>query len=130
VLAEAPVTVCEGDTRQEAFLTDLIGTHFTALHFSDAGRVPAALQDWVQQEQARGLPLRLLPLTRQACASSASSASGASRAAWDHTGRLFPLYGAEDHTLVLLRPDGHVLGRWKQADGLAAAAALQHALQT
>ena len=35
---------------------------------------------------------------------------------WDHTGRLFPMYGAEPGTLYLVRPDGHVLGRWRKAD--------------
>jgi 3-(3-hydroxy-phenyl)propionate hydroxylase len=121
VLAEVPVTACDGTARREVFLTDLIGAHFTALHFSAAGVVPAELQAWAARQQARGLPLQLLAVTRQACSRPA---------AWDHTGRLFPLYGAQDGSLVLLRPDGHVLGRWRQADVPAAAAALQQALHT
>jgi 3-(3-hydroxy-phenyl)propionate hydroxylase len=119
VLAEVPVTVCDGDARSEAFLTDLIGAHFTALHFSTQGEVPPDLQAWVSAQAQRGLPLQLLRVTQQACSA---------HAAWDHTGRGVPLYGAQEGTLVLLRPDGHVLGRWRQADTPAAARALQAAL--
>ena len=34
------------------------------------------------------------------------------RHGWDHTGRLFPMYDAVPGTSYLVRPDGHVLGRW------------------
>ena len=30
----------------------------------------------------------------------------------DHTGRLFSLYGAQPGSLLLVRPDGHLLARW------------------
>ena len=56
------------------------------------------------------VPFRLIPLTRHL----ASDAPGLT--AWDHTGRLFALYGAQPGTLYLARPDGHVLGRWRTAE--------------
>ena len=120
VLAEVPVTACEGASQCNAFLSDLVDAHFTALHFSAQGDVPADLQAWVAAHAQRGLPLQLLRVTQQPCST---------RAAWDHTGRAFPLYGAKAGTLVLLRPDGHVLGRWHQADVPAAERALLAALQ-
>ena len=30
----------------------------------------------------------------------------------DHTGKLFPMYGAQPGTAYLVRPDGHVMARW------------------
>lgn len=119
VLAEVPVTACDDAERCAAFLTDLIGAHFTALHFSAQGEVPADLQDWLAAQGQQGLPLQLLRVTQQACST---------HAAWDHTGQAFTLYGAEPGTLVLLRPDGHVLGRWRQTDVPAAGRALHQAL--
>lgn len=46
----------------------------------------------------------------------------------DVDGRLFDMYGARDGTVYLVRPDGHVLGRWHDARGGDVAAALERAL--
>jgi 3-(3-hydroxy-phenyl)propionate hydroxylase len=49
---------------------------------------------------------------------------------WDHTGRLFDLYGAQPGSLYLVRPDGHVLGRWHTtAEPAEISAAIKHALR-
>jgi 3-(3-hydroxy-phenyl)propionate hydroxylase len=54
--------------------------------------------------------------------------AGSSLQAWDHTGRLFPMYGAEPGSLYAVRPDGHVFARWRQADAAALAAAIERVL--
>ena len=54
--------------------------------------------------------------------------AGRADAAVDSTGRLFGMYGARPGTLYLVRPDGHVMARWVQADAEQLEAALVHAL--
>jgi 3-(3-hydroxy-phenyl)propionate hydroxylase len=61
-------------------------------------------------------------LTRQPAVNTASSC------AWDHTGRLFDLYGASPGSLYLVRPDGHVLGRWHAPRAATLIAAIGHVL--
>lgn len=100
------------------FLTDLLGPHFTALYFSEDGEVPEALArafDGI----ARRIPFKADVIAR---------AGRRAGVAVDATGRLFPLYGAQPGCLYLVRPDGHVMGRWRRADGDALALAIDHAL--
>ncbi|POR52164.1 3-(3-hydroxy-phenyl)propionate hydroxylase [Paraburkholderia eburnea] len=104
VLPECPITIVDGGGTRAGHMTDLIGTHFTALYFSDDGTVPPAL---AALETSCGVPVKLVPLARQ------TPADTTRRCGWDHTGRLFPMYGAAAATLYLVRPDGHVLGRWQ-----------------
>ncbi|MBB3258553.1 3-(3-hydroxy-phenyl)propionate hydroxylase [Paraburkholderia bannensis] len=125
VLSECPVTIVDGvvgNRGRAGHMTDLVGPHFTALYFSDEGGVPPEL---VALETSCTVPLTLIPLARRA------PADVARRCGWDHTGRLFPMYGAHANTLYLVRPDGHVLGRWQGCGATLAQranAALQHAL--
>jgi 3-(3-hydroxy-phenyl)propionate hydroxylase len=74
------------------FLTERASVGFTALHFGPASDAPRP--------------------THAACAVQCVPRSV------DITGRLYPLYGAVDGTLYVVRPDGHVLARWKDARGL------------
>lgn len=54
--------------------------------------------------------------------------SGPALRGWDHTGRLFPMYGAVAGTLYLVRPDGHVLARWGHVVPAEVTAAVSQAL--
>ena len=84
---------------REGHVTELLGNGFTALYFGEQGDAPR-------------VPCTLRAIPRTA----------------DATGRVYPLYGATDGTLYLVRPDGHVLARWRDARQADAAAAIGHAL--
>ena len=76
-------------------LTQLLPPDFCALYFGGP-------------EHAPELPCIRIDLPRNA----------------DRSGRLYPLYGATDGTLYLVRPDGHVLARWRDARRADVAGAL------
>jgi 3-(3-hydroxy-phenyl)propionate hydroxylase len=120
-LPECPVTIVEKGVAREAHLTDLITPAVTAICFADDA-APPALTDLAQSMRARGVPFVLTTLTRHL------RVDVSEKHGWDHTGRLFDMYGATSGTLYLVRPDGHVLGRWRRCDAGAARAALDHML--
>jgi 3-(3-hydroxy-phenyl)propionate hydroxylase len=122
VLPECPVTVLRDGRASDGHLTDLVGPGFTALHFSEDGRPDAALDSVLRAMREKGVPLDLLSLSRT------GAGNGPGRAARDHTGRLFPLYGAQPGCVYLVRPDGHVLGRWQAPNAATLAAAIEQAL--
>ena len=117
VLPECPVTWIDGDSRRAGHLTDGIQPCLTALCFADHPLLPAALSALASDLSGRGLLFRLVPLTRQP-GGAASMAHG-----WDSSGQLFALYGAGAGSLYLVRPDGHVLARWRQFWAAAASGA-------
>lgn len=125
VLAECPLTIVRDvacPEPRQGYLTDLIATCFTVLYFCERGHVSAEMLELEQAMKARKLPFRVVPLTRgldPACAQMQG---------WDHSGRLFPLYGAQPGTMYLVRPDGHVLARWFKASAGEIAAAIEHVL--
>ena len=112
----------DGSTR-EGHITDLVAPRFTALYFSEDGTVADELQELERAMQARGVPFKVLPIPRR------PGAAGSALHGWDHTGRLFPMYGAEAGTLYLVRPDGHVLARWRHIACAEAAAAVNKVLK-
>jgi 3-(3-hydroxy-phenyl)propionate hydroxylase len=124
VLLECPLSIVEDGKVREAYLTDLVAPRFTAFHFSEEGGVPEELEALARELARSGVPFGLVPLTRHLEAE-ASRLMG-----WDHTGRLFPLYDAEPGSLYLVRPDGHVLGRWRRAAPAEVSAALARALHS
>jgi 3-(3-hydroxy-phenyl)propionate hydroxylase len=123
VLPECPVTFVGGGEPREGHLTDLLTPAFTAFYFNDDATVPAGLRELAAAMTARRIPFNIVPLTRR------RGAAESAAHAWDHTGRLFPMYGAVPGTLYAVRPDGHVLGRWREADIGELGAAIEHALQ-
>ncbi|MEM5434086.1 FAD-dependent oxidoreductase [Paraburkholderia diazotrophica] len=122
VLSEYPVTIAEGGHAREAHLTDLVSPRFTALCFSDEGDVPDGFNELAETMRERGVPFRLVPLSARLH----PETNGVH--AWDHTGRLFERYDATPGTVYLVRPDGHVLGRWHNARAAEVEAAITRAL--
>ncbi|MEM5327625.1 FAD-dependent oxidoreductase [Paraburkholderia sp. JHI2823] len=126
VLPECPLTIVDRDGAREGHVTDLVAPRFTAFYFSEDGATPAPIAALETTLAERALPFALVPLAQR------RPADTPRLSAWDHTGRLFPMYAAQPGTLYLVRPDGHVLGRWHgDADATAeqALAALDHALR-
>jgi 3-(3-hydroxy-phenyl)propionate hydroxylase len=124
VLAECPVTIAEGGHAREAHLTDLVSARFTALYFSDDGTVPAEFSALADTLRSRHLPFRIVPVSVRLH----PETNGVH--AWDHTGRAFERYDAIPGTVYLVRPDGHVLGRWRDARAADVETAIAHALHS
>jgi len=122
VLPECPVTVLRDGHASAGYLTDLVGPGFSALYFSNDGRMPEALDAFAGAMREKGLPLQLVRLSR------VRAGDGPGLCAHDHTGRLFDLYGAEAGSVYLVRPDGHVAGRWQAPDASTLALAVERVL--
>lgn len=99
IVAECPLEL-QG---KPGHLTDLLGPLFTVFYFSESGALPT---EWASALAALGsrVPLQAHAITR-------SNAKGAP--AVDTSGRLFTMYDAAPGAVYLVRPDGHVMGRWK-----------------
>lgn len=122
VLPECPLTVVRNGRTSEGHLTDLLGRDFTALYFSNDGALSDELKRFLAAMQKKGIPLTLVPLTQM------HTANSSMLCAWDHTGRLFGLYGAQAGSLYLVRPDGHVIGRWHAPSATTLTAAIDRVL--
>jgi 3-(3-hydroxy-phenyl)propionate hydroxylase len=125
VLAECPLTIACGIPSPEprqAYLTDLIASCFTVLHFCERSHIGSEMLELQQAMKTREIPFRVVPLTRRL------GTAGVPMHGWDHTGRLFSMYGARPGTVYLVRPDGHVLARWFDISTAAIAAAIDRVL--
>jgi 3-(3-hydroxy-phenyl)propionate hydroxylase len=120
VLPECPVTIGS----REGHVTDLLGLAprpgFTALVFGDGSTPPAVLGDLERTLAERGVPFKAVVIGPRT--------GGGGSTAHDHTGRLFELNGAAAGTVYLVRPDGHVLGRWRAPRPTELSAAIERAL--
>ena len=122
VLPECPLTVFHAAKGSPGHVTDLLGTGVTALCFTTDARVPPQLAAFAESIRDRGIDLNVAPIALK------RPLDPASRCAWDDTGRLFPMYGAAPGTVYLVRPDGHVLGRWQSPDAGQLTAAVERLL--
>jgi 3-(3-hydroxy-phenyl)propionate hydroxylase len=124
VLPECPVTIVSDGRHRAGHATDLLALGprpgLTALLFGDGAAPSAALLDLERTLAARGVPFTLVPIAPQG--------GGDETAACDPTGRLFELYGAAPGTVYLVRPDGHVLGRWRAPRPAELLAAIERTL--
>lgn len=124
-LPECPLTIAgapAGSLPRPGFLTELLGPRLTLFQFRETLGIDAELRALERSLNARGVPCAVIPLVR------GRPCEDATLHAYDHTGRLFPMYGAAADTLYLVRPDGHVLARWRRACAADAAAAIDHLL--
>ncbi len=109
VLAECPVETATGGR----YLTELLGRGYTALCLGGGDpRAPLA--------ELSELPLAVVWIAPR-------QIGGAD--ALDATGRLFPLYGAVPSACYLVRPDGHIAGRWRQPQAESIGSAVRRALR-
>ncbi|KWF71622.1 FAD-dependent oxidoreductase [Burkholderia pseudomultivorans] len=119
VLAECPLMLhaTQHGAARPAHLTDFVAPRFTAFCFTADGTPDPSLVDLERRLRRAGLPFALVVLARHATPQPPSCRG------YDEDGRLFRMYGARDGTVYLVRPDGHVLGRWHgaRADDLTAA---------
>jgi 3-(3-hydroxy-phenyl)propionate hydroxylase len=88
-------------------LTALFGSGFVALHFSDDPRPPSCVPQVADTSRGGVAALRLVRV----------SARGAPdpRTVVDELGQAWQRYDAAEGTLYLIRPDGYVMGRWREA---------------
>ncbi len=91
ILPECPVTSGGVATH----ITSLLGHQFTLFVFGETAQVPPGVAASAAA-LAKRVPLDVRAIAR----------------ADDHTGKLFPMYGAQPGTAYLVRPDGHVMARW------------------
>ena len=110
------------------FLLDHLGGAFDLLYFTQADSVPAALQQAVAGQRARGVPLRVSVVRP---AGLAHAAEGADQVLVDASGQLHERYDVRTQgAAYLLRPDQHVCARWLHLDASRLDATLAHALPT
>jgi 3-(3-hydroxy-phenyl)propionate hydroxylase len=114
---DAPVQV-EG---QDAWLLDQVGKGFQALYFVDAAPVGKDLAA-LQALQQGAVSVEALIVARQAL-----DVPGF-QVLVDHQGWMAKRYDAQAGTAYLLRPDQHVVGRWRQLDIAKVQAALARAI--
>ncbi len=122
VLQECPLIIMKDGNAVVGYLTDLLSPDFVLFLFSEHGVVRDDFELLLESPESVAMPLRMVVISRNPVASRKA------RTAYDHTGRMFSMYGAESGTGYLVRPDGHVMARWKNARAADITEAIYHAL--
>lgn len=124
VATEIPLTLCEGHVRRDGHLTELLGPRFTAVCFTDDGRLPQFMTELASEPSAVAAPLRVTAVT-----ASPPESSGAAPLGWDRSAAGAAVYGADPGSVYLFRPDGYVLARWHTPTAAKLRGALQRVLE-
>lgn len=124
VLMNAPLLGQDGqDKGTPGYLGDLMRPgFFLLLHFSDIGAMPDHLESAGRHLQEHGIPLQLQAIARR------RSPDTPPDCLIDDSGAAFELYDAAPQASYLVRPDGHVAGRWRHASAQDIHAAINHIL--
>jgi len=101
----APIFNQRTDDRH--FLLDYIGRGFSGIYFSDTGELPSSVQGLVADLSVGSDRFTLILVTRT------SVDLPPLTCIHDRDGEFFSNYGADSGTFYLVRPDRHVLARWK-----------------
>lgn len=96
----------------DGHLTQRFGRRFVALYFSEHLGLPEPLKALAQA----ATPVDVWRITRAGLEDAHTLVDG--------LGQAWQRYDAREGTLYLIRPDGYVLGRWREPDWAAVAAAL------
>jgi 3-(3-hydroxy-phenyl)propionate hydroxylase len=99
-------------------LTDLLGPCFTALRFDDEAAQDDSWQQLRQTLADRRIRFESVKLTKT------DTPHMTAPHAIDQTGRLHEVFDATPGTVYLIRPDGHVLARWRNGSAQASLHAL------
>jgi 3-(3-hydroxy-phenyl)propionate hydroxylase len=115
-LPECPLTlVTDSGEEVPSHLTDWLSAAFTALCFlEDALKLPSEVTAFAESMLEQQVPFKIVKIARNRPGRDARLRCTIH--CRDDTGKLFPMYGAQPGTVYLVRPDGHVLGRWHKAD--------------
>ncbi len=124
-----PVPACPapeallGTPQGPAHLTGMFGSGFVALYFG-AGPPPAWLMREAEVARAGAAALRLLRIAPRGAVDA--------HIVIDELGQAWRRYDAKAGTLYLIRPDGYVMARWRDAPATAGAfnRALARALES
>jgi 3-(3-hydroxy-phenyl)propionate hydroxylase len=91
----------------EGYLTQLFGSGFVALHFSNRPNPPGSLGQASETAAARAATARIVRV--------ASHGNPDASTVIDELGQAWPRYDAAEGTFYIIRPDGYVMGRWRGA---------------
>jgi 3-(3-hydroxy-phenyl)propionate hydroxylase len=113
-----------------SYLSALLGAHWTVLRFlaPQGGDRPGADETAGPDDDLRDLEHSAVPLRIVTIGRGLAPGATAMRASVDDPqGAAAALYGAVDGAVYLVRPDGHVAGRWRRSDAGTLRAALARA---
>lgn len=126
VLSNASLSLQQaGATSQAVFLSDQVKSgEFLILQFCADTKLTQEVLDAARQLQDSGVTVRVLPLARSA------GLAFDGPYLLDTAGNAFDLYDAKAGATYLVRPDGHVAGRWRTADAKRIQDAVDHILNS